>query len=56
MSRIGIKSNRWKVVIVFGQATECHKAFVSEKLHIQKMGRFFLNFVLVHFGTIHIAI
>ena len=33
-SRIGIKSHRWRVIIVFGQATECHLAFVREELHI----------------------
>ena len=30
--RIGKKSDRWRVVIVFGQATECHLAFVKEDL------------------------
>ena len=24
----------WKVVTVYGQATECHSAFVSRELHI----------------------
>ena len=33
-SRIGIKSDRWKVVIVFGQGTEFNLAFVREELHI----------------------
>ena len=33
-SLIGIKSNRWRVIIVFGQATECHSAFVGEELRI----------------------
>ena len=33
-SWIGIKCNRWRVVIVFGQAKECHLAFVREELRI----------------------
>ena len=33
-SRIGIKSDRWTIVIVFGQATERHLAFVREELRI----------------------
>ena len=34
MSRIGIKSYRLRVVFVFGQATECHLAFVREEIVI----------------------
>ena len=33
-SRIGIKSDRRRVAIVFGQATEYHLAFVREELRI----------------------
>ena len=33
-SRISIKSDRWRVVIIFEQATECHLAFVREELRI----------------------
>ena len=34
MSRICIKSDRWRVVGVFGQTTEYHLAFVREELCI----------------------
>ena len=30
-SLIGIKSDRWGIVIIIGQATECHVAFVVRK-------------------------
>ena len=29
-----MKSDQLRVIIVFGQATECHLAFVREELHI----------------------
>ena len=29
-----MKSDRWRDVIVFGQATECHLAFLREELRI----------------------
>ena len=31
---VGIKSDRWRVFIVYGQATECHLIFVIGELHI----------------------
>ena len=33
-SRIGIQSDRWRNVIVFGPTKECHLIFVREELHI----------------------
>ena len=32
-SKIGIKFDQWRVVIVFGHATECPLAFMRVKLH-----------------------
>ena len=34
MSQFGINSDRRRVVIVYGQATECHFTFVRQELDI----------------------
>ena len=34
MLRIGVKSDQWRVVILFDQATACYLEFVREELRI----------------------